>query len=131
MQKILKHKEELEIDIQNIKSKKKSSPHDSDISMFEMRKSHLEVKIKLLKEIQDACEKQLIKEADLRRKQDRKHLERQREIHRNGLDPSLVQEAALDKETWGRHRAEMQRKKIVKKMGSGKKKKEKTCCGSC
>ena len=26
---------------------------DSDISMFEMRKSHLEVKIELLKEIQD------------------------------------------------------------------------------
>ena len=123
MQKILKHKEELEIDIQNIKSKKKSSPHDSDISMFEMRKSHLEVKIELLKEIQDACEKQLIKEADLRQKQDRKHLERQREIHRNGLDPSLVQEAALDKETWGRHRAEMQKKKDRQKKWEAERKK--------
>ncbi len=110
MKKNLTHKRELETEIKKIKKKKEQSSDSTDISLFEMRASHLDIKLEILKEIRDACEKQLIKEADLRRKEDRKHLEKQREIHRNGLDPSLVKEATLDKETWGKHRADIQRR---------------------
>ena len=75
----------------------------------------MDVKLDLLRNIQDACEKQLVVEADQRREQDRLHMEKQREIHRNGLDPSLVKEAALDRESWGDHRAEIERKKERRK----------------
>ena len=113
MKKLLKQQADLEKEVRRAKRQKKKEniSDDTALSMFTVRKLHVDVKLDLLRNIQDACEKQLVVEADQRREQDRLHMEKQREIHRNGLDPSLVKEAALDRESWGDHRAEMERKK--------------------
>ena len=117
MKKLLKQQADLEKEVRRAKRRKKKEnvSDDTALSMFTVRKLHVDVKLDLLRNIQDACEKQLVVEADQRREQDRLHMEKQREIHRNGLDPSLVKEAALDRESWGDHRAEIERKKERRK----------------
>merc|ERR1711871_507164 len=112
-----KQQADLEKEVRRAKRQKKEEKisDDTALSMFTVRKLHVDVKLDLLRGIQDACEKQLVVEADQRREQDRLHMEKQREIHRNGLDPSLVKEAALDRESWGDHRAEIERKKERRK----------------
>ena len=108
MKKLLKQQADLEKEVRRAKSEKKEKiSDDTALSMFTVRKLHG----RLLDLLRHRREKQLVVEADQRREQDRLHMEKQREIHRNGLDPSLVKEAALDRESWGDHRAEMERKK--------------------
>ena len=103
MKKLLKQQADLEKEVRRAKRRKKKEniSDDTALSMFTVRKLHVDVKLDLLRNIQDACEKQLVVEADQRREQDRLHMEKQREIHRNGLDPSLVKEAALDRGIMG------------------------------
>ena len=87
----------------------------SDLVILKVRALHLKTKLKILEEVRQASEHQLVVEADKRLERERKQMEMQRSMHSAALDPEQLRMARLDRETWGDHEANEKRKERKKR----------------
>ena len=92
----------------------------SDLVILKVRALHLKTKLKILEEIRQASERQLVIEADKRLERERKQMEIQRAMHSAALDPEQLRKARLDRETWGDHEANEKRKERKRRKGKKK-----------